>query len=255
MIMRLVPRAYRFRAVVEIADFVVPFLRKTAAYREQQIKNFHEPREIGLHLLLNALTKNGTTFDPPFVVDGYRHFENAAATSRGVLVTGHHAALTLFMIRLFHDNGLDPIVMTPDSQLRVAGTLVTARSIQPSARALLKVRTSFRNDELICAMPDRAEHDSPRTFEFATPAGRVIMTPALIELAARCGAATLFTEVRLVGRHLAVVIVAPSCDTSDAKAVVSEFVSFVRTRTGRSSPGADRIVSSSPGINSLSPSA
>ena len=250
--MRLVPHVYRFDAVVAMANFAIPFLRKTAAYQEQQIKNFHEPREIALHLLLNALIKNGTPFDPRFDVDGYRYFESAAATGRGVLVIGHHAALTLFMIRLFHDKGANPIVMTPDPQLRVAGTLVTARSIQPSATALLKVRTSFRNDELICAMPDRAEHDSPRTFEFSTPAGRVIMTPALIELAARCGAAVLFTEVRLVDRHLAVVIVAPSCDTSDGKALVSEFVSFVRTRTGRSS--ADRIASSRPNVHGLSPS-
>ncbi len=62
--MRIVPRPYRFDAGLLLARAALPLLRKTEAYREQQIKKFHLPREIALHLILNALTKNGTAFDP-----------------------------------------------------------------------------------------------------------------------------------------------------------------------------------------------
>jgi len=251
---RIIPRRYRFDLALWLARVGPPLFRRTTAYREQQRLNYLTPREIALHLILNALTKNGAGFDPRFVIDGYEDFQQAYQTRRGVLITGHHAALTQLLVRRFHDDGLDPIVITPDQRMRAAGSSKAVRTIQPSATTLVKVRTRFRRGELICAMPDRAEHDSRRTVEFSTAAGRLIIAPALIELAARCGAEVLFTEVRLADRHLAVTIVPPACERSDAQALISEFVSFVRTRTGGSSPTADRMPFAKPTINNLSPS-
>jgi hypothetical protein len=81
-------------------------------------------------------------------------------------------------------------------------------------------------------MPDRAEHHGQRTIEFATPAGPVIMAPAIIEVAARCGAAVLFTEVRVEGRQLVAVITdCASSPAGDASAIIADFISFVRDRT------------------------
>ena len=61
--MQIVPRRYRFQTTLLLARMTVPLFVRTAAYREQSIKNFHRPDEIVLFLLLNALTKNGTRFD------------------------------------------------------------------------------------------------------------------------------------------------------------------------------------------------
>jgi hypothetical protein len=114
MSMRVVPRRYRFATALSLARVTVPLFRASAAYREQWIKNFHRPDEIVLYLLLNALAKNGTRFDLEIATTGYQHFERGFAKGKGVLVTGHHAALTLLMIRFFHDQGLAPVVITPD---------------------------------------------------------------------------------------------------------------------------------------------
>lgn len=232
--MRAVPRTHRFDAAILVAPTFIPLLRWTKSYREQHRMGFHSHREIALYLLLNALTKNRTAFDPSFVVDGYNHLEQARKTSKGVLVIGHHAALTVLMVRFFHDKGLDPVVITPDSGLRVPGTLTPARTVLPSPMFLVQLRSRLRHGELVCAMPDRAEHHTGgRTKEFTTPTGQIIVAPAMIEVASRCGAEVLFTEAKLSGRQLAVKIVAPTQNASSFAEVVNEFISFVRACTGK----------------------
>ena len=230
--MRIVPRQYRFQTALLLARMTVPLFGLTGAYREQRIKNFHRPEEIVLYLLLNALTKHGTPFELAILPKGYEHFERAYAQGKGVLVIGHHAALTLLMVRLFSDKGFDPIVVSPDPGLRVPGTLTTAGTVQPSRIFLVQLRTKLRHGELVCAMPDRGEHHVGRTVEFTTPAGRVILAPAMIDVAARCGAEVVFTEVRLAGRRLVGTIAAPAASSAGiAPAIIEDFISFVRERT------------------------
>ncbi len=192
---------------------------------------FDGPHEIALHFILNALTRKGTRFDSVIAVKGYEEFERAYAVGKGVLVIGPHAALTLLMIRHFYDRGLDPVVVSPDPHMRVGGTIVTARTIQPSPMFLVKTRNRLRCGELVCAMPDRAEHHGARTVEFATVKGHVIVAPALMQVAARCGAAVVFTEVHVEGDGLTGTITAPS-PTSDGVAdeILKDFMEFVRAR-------------------------
>ncbi len=228
-LMLIVPRRYRFGAARLIARALLPLFRRTDAYREQQIKKLHSPYEIALYLVLNALTKNGTRFDPVFDVKGYEEFERAHAAGKGILVVGPHAALTLLMVRHFYDNGLDPVVISPDPRLRIGGTKVTAKTVQPSPTFLVKTRSRLRRGELVCAMPDRAEHQGVRTIEFSTGNGRVIFAPALMHVAARCGAEVLFTEVHVEGHKLAGRIARPSSLSScAADAVTQDFMEFVR---------------------------
>lgn len=226
----LVPRRFRFGAVLTLTSAVLPLLRRTGAYRVQAEMGFDGPREIALHFMLNALTRNGTRFDPVIDVKGYEEFERAYAVGRGVLVVGPHAALTLLMIRHFYDHGLDPVVVSPDPRMRVGGTALTVRTVQPSPTFLVKTRSRLRVGDVVCAMPDRAEHHGERTVEFATARGRVIVAPALMHVAARCGARVIFTEVHAEGRAtLAGTICAPEA-TSSGEAIAEEFMEFVRAR-------------------------
>src|ERR1044072_6852298 len=108
--MQIVPRHHRFQTALLLARATALLFVYTAAYQEQSIKNFHRADEIVLFLLLNALTKNGTRLHRKILAEVCQHFERAFAKGRGVLMTGHHAALTLLMVRFFHDKGLHPIV-------------------------------------------------------------------------------------------------------------------------------------------------
>jgi hypothetical protein len=230
--LRLVPRGRRFGLTVRAASAAVPLLRRTSAYRQQERIGFDGPREIALHFMLNALTRNGTRFDPPVRVSGFEEFERAYAAGKGVLVVGPHAALTLLMVRLFFDRGLDPVVISPDPGMRAGGTTVTVRTIQPSPTFLVKTRSSLRRGEVVCAMPDRAEHHGERTIEFSTDGGRVIVAPALLHVAARCGARVVFTEVHTEGRSVVAGTISAPGDTSSGDAILEGFKQFVRARNG-----------------------
>ena len=227
--MRLAPRRYRFGAAALVARALTPLLRLTDAYRVQELIGFDGPREIALHFVLNALTRNGARFDPVVEVRGMEELERACAAGRGVLVLGPHAALTLLMVRLFHDRGLDPVVITPDPGMRAAGTTLTVRTVQPSPTFLVKTRERLRRGELVCAMPDRAEHHGERTVEFATASGRVIVAPALMHVAARCGARVIFAEAHAEGGSVVGTMRAPA-RASSGDAITEEFMAFVRAR-------------------------
>ena len=227
--MRLVPRSLRFGAAVLVARAAVPLFRRTRAYQVQLMTNVDGPHEVTLHFVLNALTKNGARFDPVVTVRGYEELKRAHAAGKGVLVIGPHAALTLLLVRLFHDDGLEPVVITPDPRMRVGGTTVTARTVQPSPTFLVKTLSRLRRGEVVCAMPDRAEHHGARTIEFATANGRIIVAPALIEVAARCGAEVVFAEVHVEGGRLAGTIAAPApVSAGAAGALTEDFMAFVR---------------------------
>ena len=228
--LRLAPRGRRFGLTLKIASAAVPLLRRTSAYRQQESIGFDGPREIALHFMLNALTRNGTRFDPSVRVSGFEEFERALAAGAGVLVVGPHAALTLLMVRLFADRGLDPVVVSPDPGMRAAGTAETVRTIQPSPTFLVQTRSRLRRGELVCAMPDRAEHHGARTVEFATAGGRVIVAPALMQVAARCGARVVFTEVHTEGRTVVAGTIAAPADSSSGDAILEGFKQFVRAR-------------------------
>jgi lauroyl/myristoyl acyltransferase len=234
--MRLAPRRCRFGAAVLVARAATPLLRLTEAYRRQELIGFDGPGEIALHFVLNALTRNGARFDPVVEVRGFAELERACAAGTGVLVLGPHAALTLLMIRLFYDRGLDPVVITPDPGMRVAGTTSTVRTVQPSPTFLVKTRGRLRRGELVCAMPDRAEHHGARTVEFVTVSGRVIVAPALMHVAARCGARVIFTEAHADGGSVVGTIRAPA-NASSGDALTEDFIAFVQERASVRSAG------------------
>ena len=68
------------------------------------------------------------------------------------------------------------------------------------------------------------------TVEFDTAGGRVIVAPALLHVAARCGARVVFTEAHAEGgAGLAGTISAPA-ETSSGERLTREFMDFVRAR-------------------------
>jgi lauroyl/myristoyl acyltransferase len=227
--MRLIPRRRRFGVALLIARAAAPFVRRTQAFHEQRRGNVDGVCEIALHLVLNALTKNGVEFDPVITVNGKDGLERALATGKGVLLIAPHTALGLLMVRFFHDAGYDPIVIAADPQMRVSGTKVTAQTLQPSQTFLVAIRTKLRRGKFVCAMPDRGEPIAGRTVEFATANGRIILAPALIRVAARCRAEVVFLEAHVEERGVvANMVTPPRSPASSADTITEGFIEFVR---------------------------
>jgi lauroyl/myristoyl acyltransferase len=175
------------------------------------------------------LMRNGTDFDPVINVTGYDELERAMAVGKGVLLLTPHTALSLLMIRLFHDAGLDPIVIAADPRMRLSGTRLATQTVLLSPTFLVETRTRLRAGRLVCAMPDRLEHQGERTIEFKTADGPVIVATALMRVAERCGANVVFMEVHIEEGKVVGNLTAPSPEsTRSADAVTGDFVEFVR---------------------------
>lgn len=230
MTMWLVPRSRRFGAALFVARSAVPLIRRTAAYRQQRACKIDDDLDIAVYFVLMALTKTGVAFDPLFVIKGYDEFRRAHAAGRGVMVICPHAALTLFLARLFHDDGLEAVIITADSRMLIGGTRKPAQTLQPSPTFLVTMLGLLRGGAIVCAMPDRAEHHKDQTVEFETAAGPIIIAPALMRVAARCGAKVIFSEMHVEGRGIVATFAspAPTCEGS-ADAITDGFIEFVRT--------------------------
>ncbi len=235
-----VPRSLRVSVAIHVARAAATILKFTSVYRVQDRIGFDRPGEIALHFLLNALTRQGTEFIPALRTSGYEKFEASRALGGGVLVCGPHAALTLQLVRVFYDNGHDPVVITPDGAMRVPGIRVTCATVQPSPTFLVKTRHLFRTGRVVCAMPDRAESVEGRTIEFATATGPKIIAPALIDVAIKSGARIVLAEVHLEDGKMVANI--ESCPQDTSERAVDAFIDFARRCALRRS-GAEAAVS------------
>jgi hypothetical protein len=234
--MRLLPRRSRFRAALLLARAAEPFFRRTAAYDAQSRLKIDGSREIALYFVTAALTANGTEFDPLVTIDGYDGFARLCRAGGGVLLVQPHALLTHLQFRTFHDDGLAPVGVNADAQMRLAGTKIPADLLVPSPTLLVRARSRLREGRLVCAMIDRAQHFGERTVEVETVNGPVILSRALLDVAVRCGARVAFTDVHVEGSRVIGTIAIGKSDT--AAGLMREFAAFVRERLAARSPAA-----------------
>lgn len=204
-----------------------PLVRRTEAFRLQSESRVDTAADVAAHLFLQTLTVNGTEFDPELAIEGYRDFVAACGSGRGVLLVAPHAANAIIQIRRFHDDGLRPLVVTGDAEFPVAGLPTSAATVFKTPTFLLEIRRRLREGRLVCAMIDRGgHHERGRTIEFETVNGPVILAPALLHIAASCGAAVAFTEVHVErGRLRGRIQLARG---TSGQQLTDEFVSFVQ---------------------------
>ena len=224
---RLLPRRRRFRAAMLFARAAEPFLRRTAPFRLQLQSRVDGAREVATMMVLHVLTRNGCEFDLDVEVRGWDDFVRACRDGRGVLLASAHAGLGLMLLRLFHEYDLPAVTITGEEEI-IAGTRLIAPTMQPSPTFLVAARNRMRRGEAVCAMLDRAEHHAGHTVEVETANGPVIVAPALLHVAAKCGARVAFTEMHVDGNRLAGTVAMAA--SSDAEGLLREFADFVRAQ-------------------------
>jgi len=227
--MRLVPRRRRCEAALRLARAAAPSFRLSELYRRQERSRVSGALDIATHMVLHTLTKNGVLFDPLFEFDGFDDFVRAYQEGRGILLVAAHNALSLLILRRFHDAGIPSVTISSDA-LPILGTQYNAPIIDASSPFLVAARSRLRRGEIVGAMIDRSEHhgdgDAERTFEFETANGPVIVAPALLHVAARCGSNVVFVEAHAETSGLAGTLVVAA--SADADGLTREYIDFVR---------------------------
>lgn len=251
LLIRVVPRRFRFAAAVRASIALRPLIRRTGAYRAQRRQNVDTIREIALHRVLESMTASGALFDPVMRVEGMEHMEAGMADERGVLLVSPHAMLGTLILRRIYDRGWPQMILAGFPVLYVSGTRAEIPTLRPSPSFLIRVRSRLREGGLVCAMLDRGEGLRRRAVDFDTARGPVQVADALIPLALRCGARVVFLAVRMEGTEVVARLAPPSPASRTADEVTADFVAFVQAHVaahgaGRAAPPPSNLPAPAP---------
>jgi hypothetical protein len=234
-ILRSLPRSLRFGYAVQLARFARPVIGRTDAVSSWTSGRFDGVRDSALHVVLERLTAYGVAFDPTLEIEGESVLRAAVARGSGVLVIAPHAQLSLLVPRYLTEQGLPPLIIAKYPMFPLRGTDRFVETFQPSATYLLKVRGHLRAGGVVCAMIDDADPAGRRTVAVETEAGRLFVSPALLEVAVRTSAEVVFTSVH-VTRAWRVVATFEAASPSSARSVAgltSDYVRFVNGQVAK----------------------
>jgi hypothetical protein len=187
--------------------------------------------------VLRALRKRGIDHPLRVRVDGIRELDEAVASGRGVLLVGPHTRLTIPALHHLHERGYDLAVVTwvPVPPPEKSPVLP---QIPRSPLLLVAVREALGEGRTVFAMIDRAEPLPGLTTPVRAAGGTLHVSDALLRLAARCGARTLFVASRAERGGIRCTIQAPRPAAGEADAAgVESFTRFVEEFAARARPG------------------
>jgi hypothetical protein len=221
--LRGLPRRDRFRAAVSLAHAIEPVIRRTGAYRTRRLHGTDTLRDTSLELILMVLTRYGTAFDPVLAVTGEDHLTGPQGGP--TLIIGPHTMLSTLFVRYLEDRGYAPLIITPESDFRVAGTPNPARVLTPTPALLFKARRHFKNGGTIAGMIDRGAAER-RTVQLSAGGTPLLVSAALLRLALRHQARVIFIATKLAADGTIVTRLArPS--RNDVAGVLEDFAGFV----------------------------
>jgi hypothetical protein len=228
LLMRALPRSYRFPAAVFLARLLMPVVRTTKMFRERRKTVVETPMEIVLYSLLNALGQSGTEFEPRVKTTGFALIETSLGSGKGVLLIAPRTMLGHAFVKYLDDHGHRVWLVSPDPY-RLFGSKTSVPTISPGLKYLLKVREHLRKGEIVMATPDRGRASRARTLSVETREGTVHFATPLIEVAINAKADVIFMRTRLEKDAIAIELSRPSLSgESETHAIALKYADLVR---------------------------
>lgn len=221
-VVRVVPRRHRFRTAYAITRVVPQRVLPRSVWRCAA-----EPvPDLVLWHGLRLLDRSGCPCEVPLTVSGLAELDEAIAAGRGAMLVGPHTRLTERVVRHLWNEGRDVVAVS-------SAPREPARSGVPrillSPYFLVAVRESLAQGKVVFAMIDHEFAVPGKTVAIPLAGGSLHVSDALLRLAARCAAPTLFIASRGTARGISCTIAAPRA--GDA-AGLAEFSRFVREHAG-----------------------
>lgn len=202
ILMRAIPRQYRFGVAVSFVRLIPHGLRHTLSPRLERRPGISSMREAILGSILEAMDYRRVRFEPVAKASRLELIHEALGEGRGVLLVGTHSngGLSRAALRLLYDADVPLTVFSSNDQYPICGAGVLIPALRPAGSFMLKVRTELRNAGLVCGMIDAFNPSAQRKLEVRGGSGSIWVTDSLIKLALACGATIIFTSARL-GRN------------------------------------------------------
>jgi hypothetical protein len=228
LLMRALPRSYRFPAAVFLAPLLLPVVRMTKMFRKRRKTVVETPVEIVLYALLNALGQSGTEFEPRVRTRGFELIETSIGSGKGVLLIAARTMLGHAFIRYLDDHGHRVWLVSPAPYL-LFGRKTSVPTISPGLKYFLEVREHLRKGEIVMATPDRGRARRARTLSLETRNGTLHFATPLIEVAINAKADVIFMRAMLERDAIAVELSRPSLSGEpETHAIALEYADLIR---------------------------
>ncbi|HEX8670435.1 MAG TPA: hypothetical protein VF710_01025 [Longimicrobium sp.] len=168
-------------------------------------------RDLILWHSLQLLDRCGLAYDLRIHVPGLAELDEAVAAGRGVLLAGPHTRLSQIAVRHLRRAGYD-LVAVSSSPGSVPRTPRGVPHIHVSPYFLVAVREALVQGRVVFAQIDHDAAIPGRTVEVHTGMGKLNVSDALLRLASRCRARTLFIASRGTADGFECSIVSPTAE-------------------------------------------
>jgi lauroyl/myristoyl acyltransferase len=218
----------------------VPALR--SAPRLATPGHIDTPTTVLLQKLLARLDLAGCRFSAPARVKGAEALSAAMAEGHGVMAVGIDSVLNPLMVRYFHEQQLQPLVVATNDPYHLPGTSTSIPSLQTRYGFMVRVRSALADGRLVMAKLDQAQ-SGRRSMSFETDGRAVVAADPLIRLATRWKARLCLAAIHLEeDGSLKITLELPPATSRSADADVAAFVAFQQrfiTERGPSQYAAD----------------
>jgi hypothetical protein len=169
-------------------------------------------RDLILFHSLQLLDRCGLAYDLRVHFPGLAELDGAVAAGSGVLLAGPHTRLTQIAVRHLRKAGYD-VVAVSSSHASVRRSRAGVPYIHVSPHFLVAVREALVQGRVVFAQIDHDAAIPGRTVEVHTGMGKLNVSDALLRLASRCQARTLFIASRGTSDGLECAIVSPVAES------------------------------------------
>jgi lauroyl/myristoyl acyltransferase len=169
-------------------------------------------RDLILWHSLELLDRCGLAYDLRVQFPGLAELDEAVAAGSGVLLAGPHTRLSQIAVRHLRKAGYD-IVAVSSSHGSVPMSPRGVPHIPVSPHFLVAVREALVQGRVVFAQIDHDAAIPGRTVEVHTAMGKLNVSDALLRLASRCRARTLFIASRGTSDGFECTIVSPAAES------------------------------------------
>jgi hypothetical protein len=166
-------------------------------------------RDLILFHSLQLLDRCGLAYDLRVHFPGLADLDEAVAAGRGVLLAGPHTRLSQIAVRHLRKAGYDLVAVSSSPSSVPRPPRAGVPHIHVSPHFLVAVREALVQGRVVFAQIDHDAAIPGRTVEVRTSMGNLNVSDALLRLASRCQARTLFIASRGTSDGLECAIVSP----------------------------------------------
>jgi len=240
MLMRAIPRRYRFGVAVRMVRTIPESLRHTLSPQFERRPGISSVREVILGTMFEVMDDRRIRFDPLISLSGFEVIHETLREHRGILLIGTHSngGLMRAILRPLYEAGVPATPIAIADLYPICGAGVAIPAIRPVPTFMIRVLTLLRDGQLVCGMLDAFQQSPQRTLELRVRGGSIWISDSLIRLALACKATIVFAAARLEDDSSLAITLQAASEVQSPEDCRRQFISFFERHMTNTPRGA-----------------